>query len=381
MPHAPESHEEASYDPAERDPVHYAEQALLGALLLAPELLRTTDGIEPDSFANAAHGALLDAMRTVPAPEEQGSQAGLAWLQAVLKEARRQAPALTAAYLHLLISACPRSEHAVAYAAMVRSEHARRSIRLHAETLAMAAADVTVPDRPVHVLAAADALARHLDGLARGFPAHSRSLPRTPLRPTGPPPVDDEADDQERMLLASAVTWPATVREMRWLAAEDFVRPAHAGLWQCIASLAHRGDPLDPVTVMWEAQHRGVLVADITPSEVLALLGTGVGSPDYWGSRIVERALVVRARATADRITTFTDDSANTVHQLITGGRRALADLASVRRRWQQAASPPPASTATFEAPAAPRAGPRSHVPITQPLARTAARPTAARTP
>ncbi|KUH38591.1 MULTISPECIES: DnaB-like helicase N-terminal domain-containing protein [Streptomyces] len=381
MPHAAEPQDEAPYEPAQCDPAHYTEQALLGALLLTPQLLRTTAGLEPDSFANPAHGALLAAMRTVPAPKEQESQTGLTWLRAVLKEARQKAPALTAAYLHLLISACPRPEHAGAYAAMVHAEHARRSIRLHAETLAQAAQDDTVPDRPAHALAAANALARQLDVLSRDFPAHPGSLPRTPTPPSPPSPDVDEAQDQERMLLASALIWPATVKEMRWVAAEDFVHPVHSGLWQCVTALTHRGDPVDPITVMWEAQHRGVLAAGIAPSEVLTLLGDAAGSPDYWGTRIVERALLARARHTADRITAFTNDPANTVHQLLTGGRRALADLASVRRRWQQAVRPPPASPTPSKTRATPRAGPRSPLSVSQPHAHAAARPAAPRTP
>lgn len=382
MPHPLAPDHEVPYEPDERDSVHYAEQALLGALLLKPELLSVVARLEPDAFSNTAHGALLAAMHTVPAPDHQETQAGLYWLRAVLREAREQAPGLTTAYQHLLISACPRSEHAEAYAAMVRSEHARRSLHLHAATLAQAADDVTVPDRPEHVLAAADALARQLDAFSGSFRTHPGSLPRTPVPPPSLPADTDEAGDQERMLLASAMTWPATVKEMRWLSGEDFVRPAHAGLWQCVAALAHRGDPLDPVTVLWEAQHRGILTSGITPSKVVALLSAPVGTPDYWGTRIVERALLGRARHTADRITAYVDDRANTVHQLITGGRRALTDLASVQRRWQQATGPPAPAPAETESPVASRVGPRSRLPAAAALPRiTASRPAASRSP
>ena len=370
MPHAPDpADEDLPYEPAEREPVHYAEQALLGALLLKPELLPHATGLDNDAFSNPAHGALFTAMSTVRTPEHSRPQAGLDWLGAVLREARQKAPALTATYLHLLISACPRSEHAGAYAAMVRSEHARRSIRLHADTLAMAARDVTVPDRPAHVLAAVDELARQLDALSRDFPAHPGSLPRTPTPPAPPSPQDDEAEDQERMLLASAVSGPAAVKEMRWLASEDFTLPLHAGLWQCVFALAHRGDLVDPITVLWEAQHRGVLAAGITPPDVVALLSTAALPPEHWGTQVIKRALLARASHTANRIAAYADDPANTVHQLITGGRRALADLTAVRRRWQQAtrttASPPTGSNVSTVS----RAGPaRRHVPtVSQP--------------
>ncbi|MER5708428.1 DnaB-like helicase N-terminal domain-containing protein [Streptomyces sp. NPDC002122] len=131
MPHAPEPSDEGlPYEPAEREPVHYAEQALLGAVLLKPELLAQLAGLESNAFFNPAHAALFSAMGAEPVPERPGAQAGLEWLRTVLEAARKEAPALTAAYLHLLISACPRTEHVEAYAAMVRGAHARRS---HAE--------------------------------------------------------------------------------------------------------------------------------------------------------------------------------------------------------------------------------------------------------
>ncbi|MGW7304005.1 DnaB-like helicase N-terminal domain-containing protein [Streptomyces sp. NPDC054835] len=386
MPHAPEPFDEGlPYEPAEREPVHYAEQALLGAVLLKPELLSRLAGLESSAFFNPAHAALFSAMGAEPVPERPGAQAGLEWLRVVLEEARKEAPALTAAYLHLLISACPRTEHVEAYAAMVRGAHARRTIQLHADALTQAARDVTVPDRPKHVLAAADALARQLDTLALDFPSHPGSLPRTPVPPP-PPRVDtDEAVDQEQMLLASAVSEPSAVKEMRWLVGDDFTRPLHAGLWQCVSALVHRGEPVDPVTTLWEAQHRGLLAAGIPPAGIVALLSTSALPAEYWGNQIIERSLIAHASHTASRITAYADDPANTVHQLITGGRRALADLNSVRRRWQAARTPASSPLTTRPAtPAASRADPpRSRLPAaSQPPPHPASpRPAVGRTP
>ncbi|MFF6772805.1 DnaB-like helicase N-terminal domain-containing protein [Streptomyces sp. NPDC012637] len=383
MPHTPNSEDEAPYEPTERPPVHYAEQALLGALLLAPTLLEDLAEVEPASFANPFHAAVFAAMRTVRAPEREAHRAGPDWLNVVLAKAQTEAAGLTPSFLHTLISACPRPNHAPAYAAMVRSEHARRTVRLHAEKLAQAAADTTVPDRPGHALAAADALARHLDELASRFPSHSSPMPRTPPPSSAPPPTDTEGDlEAEQCLLASGVAWPVYVKEMRWLSVDDFLHPVHAGLWQCVTALAHRGDPVDPVTVLWEAQHRSVLAAGITPADTLALLSTPVGSPDYWGERLVERTLLTRARHVADRVTAYADDRANSVHQLVTGSRRALADLHAVRSRWQRATRPPMATTAQAETTVAARASPRSRNIIpTTPARVPLSRPTPGRTP
>ncbi|MFJ4533997.1 DnaB-like helicase N-terminal domain-containing protein [Streptomyces nigrescens] len=48
---------------------------------------------------------------------------------------------------------------------------------------------------------------------------------------------------------------------MRWLQPDDFTHPLHAGLWQCLVALTRRDTPVAPVTVLWEAQHRGLLSA------------------------------------------------------------------------------------------------------------------------
>ncbi|QLE75262.1 hypothetical protein FGW37_29970 [Streptomyces rectiverticillatus] len=62
-------HEEISLEePAPPPAVHYAEQALLGALLLEPHRLQAVTALTPEHFGDPAHSALFAAMRTVPAP-------------------------------------------------------------------------------------------------------------------------------------------------------------------------------------------------------------------------------------------------------------------------------------------------------------------------
>ncbi|WP_435059315.1 DnaB-like helicase N-terminal domain-containing protein [Streptomyces sp. bgisy060] len=379
MPRTPMPEDEPPYEPADTPPAHYAERALLGAILLDPDLLPALDQVGPASFAHSAHAAIFAAMHTVPAPTSPTAHTGLDWLNAVLAQARPQAPGLTPSYMHTLISACPRPHHAPAYAAILRSEHARRTLRLHAGRLAQAATDTTVPDRPQYALDAADALTGHLDELAERFPTHSRPLPRTPAPAASPLAGTDEGREAEQWLLACSVSQPDQARLMGWLTADDFLHPFHAGLWRCVTALAHRGDPVDPVTVLWEAQHRGLLATGIAPADVLALLSAPVGSAGYWGERLVERTLLARALQAAQHVTAYTADPANSVHQLITGSRRALAELHAVRSRWHRATTPAPTPAAT---PAAPRAGPR--IPLTTqaaPLPATTGRPTAVRTP
>ncbi|MGW1194526.1 DnaB-like helicase N-terminal domain-containing protein [Streptomyces sp. NPDC002536] len=347
-------------DPAPPRPVHYAEQALLGALLLDPQQLKALGALEPGHFADHSHAVLFAAMRTLPPPAPEAHAREPLWLNAVLHAARPEAPGLSAAYLHSLVHACPWTGHAAAYARMVRSEHARRTLRMHAQRLGQSATDTTGPDPAAAVLDQAEALARYLDELAVQFAPHPGSLPRTPTPTTPPRYAGEEAVEEERLLLASATAHPDGLKTMRWLQAEDFALPLHGALFQCLTVQAHRDEPVDAVTVLWEAQHRGLLTAGLTPADLIALLSTPAGSPEHWGERVLQRALLTRAHTVALRIQAFTDDPANTPHQLVTGSRRALADLTAIRARWHRTTppQPPPARPRTPRPPAATRAGP-----------------------
>ncbi|PKV84335.1 DnaB-like helicase N-terminal domain-containing protein [Streptomyces sp. TLI_146] len=363
MPHPTPDHTNDLNDTPPPPPVHYAEQSLLGALLLDPHRLDEIGPLEPGHFTHPAHSELFRAMRTAPAPEAEQHRTSPVWLNSVLDAARPHAPGLTASYLHSLIQVCPWPQHAATYARMVRADHARRSLRLHAERLAQTAVDIALPHRAKATVQQAATLAHFLDDLSGRFTPHPSSLPRTALPPAPARDTSEEALDEERLLIATATAYPAETSQMRWLVPEDFALPLNAALWQCLAALAHRGDPLDPVTVLWEAQHRGLLVHGITPADLLALLSTPVGSPEHWGEKVLERALLSRAQTVAASIAAFTDDLANSPHQLITGSRRALADLNAVRGRWRQATGPAtPRTTRPARTPAAPRAGPPARI-------------------
>ncbi|MEU7161907.1 DnaB-like helicase N-terminal domain-containing protein [Streptomyces chrestomyceticus] len=336
-------------------PVHYAEQALLGALLLEPARLDKLDHLAAEHFSDHAHSALFTAMRTAAVPAADEHRKTPVWLRRVLDAARPQAPGLTASYLHTLVHRCPWPGHAAAYARMIEADHARRTVREHAERLAQAATDASLPDPAATVLARCDALAGFLEALSGRFAPHPGSLPRTPQPPPARRTAGEEALDEERALLACATARPSRLREMRWLQPEDFALPLHGQLFTCLTALVHRREPIDAVTVLWEAQHQHLLHADFTPADLIDLLATPLGTPEHWGEKILRRALLAQAHTTALHIRAFTDDAANTPHQLATGSRRALADLTALRTRWQRATHTP----ATPRSPAVPRAGPR----------------------
>ncbi|MFB6750599.1 DnaB-like helicase N-terminal domain-containing protein [Streptomyces sp. NPDC056353] len=324
-------------------PAYYAEQALLGALLLEPQRLADVTGIEPNSFSEYAHGALFAAICGRPAPDPVQHTLDTSWLNAVLTAAREHARGLTASYLHRLIQVCPWPRHASAYARIIETDHARRTLHTHAMCLAQTASDVTLPHPVPATLAAVDALAGAVDAIAARFPPPSGHLQRIPMPvPISAPHNVEEAIDEEWLLLATATAHPADIEQMRWLAADDFSQPLQAGLWQSLTALAYRRAPVDPITVLWEAQQRGLLKLDVEPTKLLDLLASPAGSPQHWGERIVQRSLLTTAHQVGSHVQALTLNPTTTPYQFIIGGRRALARLSSVRTRWHQATSPAP---------------------------------------
>ncbi|MFF9511543.1 DnaB-like helicase N-terminal domain-containing protein [Streptomyces sp. NPDC014724] len=375
MPHAPEPDEDDLDAIPRPHPVFHVEQALLGALLLEPQRLRDVTGIGPDAFSTAAHAALFDAIRSLPAPDPVEHAKNTKWLDAVLTAAREEARGLSAPYLHSLIQVCPWTRHAPAYARMIEAEHCRRRLAAAAQRLMHTTGDTSLPQRVATTLDEADAVATVVDDVAARFPPHAGSLPRTSV-PAPATPQDEEAIDEERLLLATSTAYPSGIEQMRWLTPGDFTQPLHAGLWQCLTTLARRGTPVDPVTVLWEAQHRGLLGPAADPRELLDLLAGSVGSPEHWGERVVQRSVLTAAHQAGRAIGAFTDDAATTPYQLVVGSRRALADLSAVRTRWQHAASPSP-SLAPADRPGRARATRATGVPRAGPPRTTT--PSAAR--
>ncbi|MYV46988.1 DnaB-like helicase N-terminal domain-containing protein [Streptomyces sp. SID2888] len=344
MPHTPEPDEDDLDAIGPPQLVFHVEQALLGALLLDPHRLGDVTGIAADSFSTAAHAALFAAISTLPPPDPAEHAKNTTWLDRVLATAREQARGLTASYLHTLIQVCPWPRHAPAYARMVEAEHARQRLQTAANRLVKTVHDASLPHPVQTVLAEADALAAVVDGIAARFPPRAGVLPRTAA--PAPPAAPDymEAIEEERLLLATATAYPAGIDAVPWLLPGDLVVPLHAGVWQCLNALARRREPVDPVTVLWEAQQRGLLDDGSDPGAVLRMLAEPAGSVEHWGERALQRSLLATAEHTGQQIMAYAGDPANTPFQLVVGARRALADIGAVRSRWQHATAtaPPP---------------------------------------
>ncbi|MGW7047838.1 DnaB-like helicase N-terminal domain-containing protein [Streptomyces avermitilis] len=367
MPHTPEPHKDDFAAITPPPPVFHVEQALLGALLLDPHRLDDVSGIAADSFSTTAHAALYTAITTVPRPDLAEHAKNTQWLDRVLATGREQARGLTASYLHALVQVCPWPRHAAAYARMVEAEHARRRLQAAAERLVPTVQDISLPHPVQTVLAEVDVLAAVVDDIAARFPPRACVLPRTTAPPPPAAPDYMEAVEEEQLLLATATAYASDIESVRWLLPDDLTLPLHAGLWRCLTGLARRSDPVDPVTVLWEAQQRGLLDDSREPGEVLRMLAEPAGSVEHWGERALQRSLLAAAEHTGRRIEAYAGDPANTPFQLVAGARRSLADI---RARWQHATATAPT---TRPAPTT-RAGPPTTTAAHTALVRRATR-------
>ncbi|MGW2577458.1 DnaB-like helicase N-terminal domain-containing protein [Streptomyces nondiastaticus] len=190
------------------------------------------------------------------------------------------------------------------------------------------------------VCARADELGDVLEQLTHRWRPHPGSLPRTET--SAPSAHSEDIEDRvqaERIFLSAATNRPAVLTEVRaYLTAEDFTDPVHQQLFRALAALDHRGEPVDPVIVVWEAQQRGVFArTTATPDDVLAICERSGADPAYWAARVIRHALLSTATDAAAHIGCLAADTTLMPHQLISASRRTLAGLTAIRLRSRHA--------------------------------------------
>lgn len=124
-----------------------------------------------------------------------------------------------------------------------------------------------------------------------------------------------------------------------WLRPGDFADPAHGQLYRCLSALHHRGEPVDRITLLWEAQRRGLLADGTLSSERLTAVCDGMvpSSADWFGHRVMRSSLTRTAAASARAIRALAEDEALSPGRLINHALHALGPLDEVRARWATA--------------------------------------------
>jgi replicative DNA helicase len=344
------------------NPLLSAEQAVLGSVLLDPDQLAHLDWLAPDHFYRPIHQALFAALRKLRTEGHPAVAATdpvpLSWVTDAVDEASNHVRGLSAVYPHILISACPRPEHAPVYGRMVLEGAIHRTVTEHAIRLHQAARADALQGEVEGALHHADVLAGALRDLARRWGSEPRPVaPATPppTAPVAPPPVRaDQVAEDEQFLLAVLVERPKAMDEVvGWLRPGDFADPAHGHLYRCLGALHHRGEPIDRITVLWEAQRRGLLADGTLTTEQLTAIcdGVGPGSAEWLGEQIMRSSVARTAAASARAVRALAETESLAPGRLISHALHALGPLAEVRARWQTAnghpaPAPPPAALA-----------------------------------
>ncbi|MEU3712167.1 DnaB-like helicase N-terminal domain-containing protein [Streptomyces catenulae] len=386
------------------NPLVTAEQAVLGAVLLDPGQLSYLDWLAPDHFSRPVHRALFAALRTLrddghPALDEQ--PVPLSWVTDAVAEADRHVRGLASSYAHTLIQSCPRPAHAPVYGRMVLEGAIHRTITENAVRLHQAARADALRGDVEEALHHADVLTGVLGDLARRWGTEPHPVaPATPsaTTPVAPPVRADRAAEDERFLLAVLVEQPNAMDEVvDWLRPGDFTDPTHGQLYRCLGALHHRGEPIDRITLLWEAQRRGLLAdGTLSGDQLTTLCDSGSSGSAEWLGEQVMRSSVTRTAATSARaVRALAENEALAPGRLINHALHALAPLDDVRTRWRSANNrsapaapeatssnrpPPPAQVHAALARSTPSRGPgpgsASHLarpPYDRPLAAKAA--------
>ncbi|MGF1425476.1 DnaB-like helicase N-terminal domain-containing protein [Kitasatospora sp. LaBMicrA B282] len=333
------------------DPLLTGEQAVLGAILIDPRQLSRLDWLEPRDFYRPAHRALFSALRKLrddgePVLDAEG-EVPLEWLTATAAEAGRHVRGITPSYPHTLIAACPRPANAPVYGRMVLEASIHRTVAEHAARLLAIAREDTGQREIDGTLAQADVLAAVLDDLSRRWGTQPRTQAPTPgtSQPPAPAvaPVPAAQLEDEQFLLALLVNRGGAIEEVfDWLRPQDFADPGHGQLYRCVGALHHRGEAIDPVTVLWEVQRRGLLAdGTLTQQQPTPLLGDGAaGSAEWLGEQLLRSSLTRAAAGAALQIAAHADDQRLTPGQLIGHALHTLGPLDDVRARWSKDLSP-----------------------------------------
>lgn len=371
------------------NPLLSAEQAVLGSVLLDPGQLAHLEWLAPDHFYRPLHKALFAALRKLRTEGHPALATGepvpLSWVTDAVEEASNHVRGLTASYPHILISACPRPEHAPVYGRMVLEGAIHRTVTEHAIRLHQAARAAALQGEVEGALHHADVLTGVLGDLARRWGSEPHPVAPATTAPGAPPVRADQVAEDEQFLLAVLVERPRAMDEVvGWLRPGDFADPAHGQLYRCLGALHHRGEPIDRITVLWEAQRRGLLADGTLTSQQLTAIcdGVGAGSAEWLGEQVMRSSVARTAAASARAIRTLAENETLAPGRLISHALHALGPLGEVRARWQTAngnPAPPPAVPPTEGPPTA-----RVHAALarsTPPAARPSKCPGPAPTP
>ncbi|GAA2627690.1 hypothetical protein GCM10010411_76080 [Actinomadura fulvescens] len=314
-----------------------AEQALLGALLRNPEHVgQVAAWLTPQHFTQAQHASLYQALvDTYQAGTRlPGMPAGTTHdqLRRYLNTFVTQVPGLEMPYVMALIATTAHLNNTVSYGQLVLRADLERLVGRYAEAMIQHAAD-QADDPAVHGAAETEAVLDvmqelmawrytidvEIDGIAD---AVAYTVSRIAARPSDVTvefaasqaqldavSVTSLTQPEEGHLLAAVLATPGTLEAIEgWLEPGDFADASIGELYAVALMLHHRGEPVDALTVLWEAQRQGLADANLAPGILTMAVPAAATETDVVGlGRHVLAQALRRTAVNAVRHTDSTD--------------------------------------------------------------------------
>ncbi|MGW3491536.1 DnaB-like helicase N-terminal domain-containing protein [Streptomyces sp. NPDC001054] len=333
-----------------------AEEAVLGAALLRPELLPSLRWIPPGTFSRADHAALWRVLHSldlsaVPVRRVTHSWSGPAPVAyrdmptAVNRAVADLDPGirstLTPPHLAELAASCPNPGTAPLYGGMTVESAIHRAVEDAGGKLRDTARRTDIGRAP-EALALGEQTGERLSALGRAWasvPEPVRAQLDAPTEATVTPPDHERARvdrEAESSTVASLLYQPAQLREIPWLSEQDFTDTELASTFSAMRRLDARGAPVDPLTVAWEAARRpGHSLSDRALQD-LERAGQS-GQAAFTGEQVLRTAALDRLDKTGGDLRTYALHPALAPTGLLDHAGRALGPLSHDRERVMHA--------------------------------------------
>jgi len=344
-----------------------AEEALLGAMLHAPEALPSMRWIPPGTFSRPDYAALWQTLHSIDFSKVARNDIPATVTAAVAKiEEPGIRQTLTPSRISHLANAsiCPNPRTAPLYGGMVLEAAIHRAVEHAGERLRDTARQAEV-DQALRALEQADKTGQRLAQLDAAWtttPETVRNLLDTqPVETVSPVPRAERARTDlqaEGETVASLLYEPRQLREVTgWLQEKDFSHPQLAAVYQAMRTLDERHAPIDPLTIAWEAQrHPGPHPSDQVLAE-LQEAGMG-GAAAHTAERVLHTAALDRLDAAGHDLRTYAHHPALAPSALVDHAQQALQPVYADHQRIQHAEREPELAGDTEPAPAAPSRSP-----------------------
>ena len=239
----------------------FAEQAVIGALLLEPERYADVrEWLEAADFDGLAERQAYEAMQSLATNGDDITPAGV---NRELSDGERGPTSADAPFLVSCMQACPVAARAAVYGRMVLETSIRRRVTSEATGLRQRAERATTSTELNRVFAGVDAVRRRVERLHERETKADRSFSPTPLNADDLVPLRRSPGPNdavvERSAVLSLVDQPLALgRVSRWLERTDFSDPECSVVFGELQVMLGEGKPIDALTVAWRASRSGM---------------------------------------------------------------------------------------------------------------------------